>query len=84
MISKNDILIPGFIGNKGAYLLLYWQNLISHEDVLIYWMLFLSLDYDECGNSPCDPNGSCTNIPGSFTCECNDGYSGDGATCSGT
>lgn len=29
----------------------------------------------------CDENALCTNTDGSFTCECNDGYSGDGMTC---
>ena len=44
----------------------------------------LSADIDECaGQSPCDPNALCTNTLGSFTCECNPGYSGDGMTCYG-
>ena len=33
--------------------------------------------------SPCDGNAVCTNTPGSFTCACNEGYSGDGITCTG-
>ena len=42
-------------------------------------------DIDECvvGSHNCDPNARCTNIPGSFTCACNQGYSGDGFTCEG-
>lgn len=31
-------------------------------------------DIDECGNSPCDPKGSCTNTPGSYNCSCSHGY----------
>ena len=43
------------------------------------------LDDDECtdGTHNCDPNASCQNIGGGFTCTCNDGYSGDGVTCTG-
>ena len=42
------------------------------------------LDNDECvEQSPCDGNAVCTNTPGSFTCACNEGYSGDGTTCTG-
>ncbi len=38
-------------------------------------------DIDECLSAPCDPNAACTNLPGSFTCECNAGYVGDGFAC---
>lgn len=36
------------------------------------------VDIDECfdpDNNPC--NGTCTNLPGSFTCSCPHGYEGD-------
>ncbi|CAG5080379.1 Oidioi.mRNA.OKI2018_I69.PAR.g9564.t1.cds [Oikopleura dioica] len=35
-------------------------------------------DIDECSLEidPCGDHGSCFNTPGSFTCECDDGYSG--------
>ncbi|CAA3024223.1 Serine threonine kinase [Olea europaea subsp. europaea] len=35
-------------------------------------------DIDECENNPCDENGICTNTPGSFTCSCKHGYTGNG------
>lgn len=40
-------------------------------------------DVDECAadESPCDANASCTNSDGSYACECNAGWTGDGATC---
>ena len=41
-------------------------------------------DIDECAaEPPCHSNGMCTNTPGSYTCGCSDGYTGDGTTCTG-
>jgi hypothetical protein len=44
---------------------------------------FVVTDVDECGynNGGCSVNATCTNTPGSRTCACNPGYSGDGITC---
>jgi len=41
------------------------------------------VDKDECEEKSdnCDKNAQCTNTLGSFSCACNDGYSGDGQTC---
>ncbi|XP_072033997.1 uncharacterized protein [Amphiura filiformis] len=38
---------------------------------------------DECTTNThnCDPNASCFDTPGSFYCECNDGYYGNGMMC---
>ena len=33
------------------------------------------------GTDNCSANGSCQNQPGSFSCECNDGFEGDGIDC---
>jgi hypothetical protein len=43
-------------------------------------------DIDECATKTamCDPNATCTNTPGSFTCKCKAGYTGDGKTCTAT
>ena len=42
------------------------------------------IDIDECqGVNNCDSNANCTNTQGSFTCSCQEGYSGDGKSCSG-
>lgn len=40
-------------------------------------------DVNECeeGTHDCDANAQCTNTQGSYTCACNDGYSGDGKSC---
>lgn len=43
-------------------------------------------DINEClvGNGNCSANAICTNTPGSRTCACSPGYSGDGFTCTNT
>ena len=48
---------------------------------------FTVSDIDECADATtnnCDSNAMCTNTPGSFTCTCNQGYTGNGTTCEGT
>ena len=44
--------------------------------------LFLS-DVDEChdGSHDCHSDATCKNTVGYFTCNCTDGYSGDGRNC---
>ena len=56
--------------------------------VNLYWGLIFCCvvtDVNECANNNgnCHSQAKCTNTPGSFTCTCLDGYSGDGITCSG-
>ena len=41
----------------------------------------LFIDIDECNTSPCHYNASCTDNDGSFVCQCNNGFSGDGLNC---
>ena len=40
---------------------------------------------DECmlGTHNCDSNAMCTDASGTFNCQCNEGYSGDGVRCIG-
>ena len=42
-------------------------------------------DVDECTaeTDDCDDNAECTNNDGSFSCSCNNGWTGDGKTCDG-
>ena len=46
-------------------------------------MFALLSDVNECVNSTCDSNATCTNTIGSFLCNCNYGLSGDGTYCVG-
>jgi len=41
------------------------------------------VDIDECtaGLAACDPAATCANTPGSYTCTCNPGFTGNGKTC---
>ena len=47
------------------------------------YVIRVPTDIDECRRyvDYCDANAVCTNTPGSFTCACNAGYSGDGKMC---
>ena len=40
-------------------------------------------DLDECGEDPdrCGPGGRCSNLPGSFDCDCERGFAFDNETC---
>ena len=43
------------------------------------------IDIDKCdlGTHNCDRNANCNDTIGSFVCTCNDGYSGNGTSCTG-
>ena len=46
------------------------------------WEYFTCPDIDECrlGLHKCHVNASCVNLPGSYDCQCNSGFKGDGRT----
>jgi len=46
---------------------------------------FFYLDIDECSinNGECHDQAICANTPGSFSCACKPGYSGNGLNCTG-
>ncbi|KAK0417494.1 hypothetical protein QR680_013044 [Steinernema hermaphroditum] len=39
------------------------------------------VDVDECVEGRCDKRASCENLPGSFRCHCDEGFTGDGRSC---
>ena len=47
--------------------------------------VFCVVDINECDLDldNCDENAACTDTDGSFTCECKDGFSGNGTVCQG-
>ena len=55
-------------------------------DKLLIEVCLLLLSVDECAEEKdnCHADAFCTDIPGSFTCTCNSGYTGDGTNCTGT
>jgi len=48
-------------------------------------IVHMHTDIDECAenNGNCSENATCNNVPGSYDCSCNTGFSGDGFTCTG-
>ena len=50
-------------------------------------MLFVIdiIDINECGNgyNDCHLNATCTNVPGSYHCQCKKGFVGSGKLCEG-
>ena len=50
----------------------------------IDFLVPIVLDIDECNTTHgCHSNATCSNIAGSYNCECKDGFTGDGFSCSG-
>ena len=48
-------------------------------------ILLLSADIDECvADSPCDANAVCYNTESGYSCQCGEGYTGNGTHCEGT
>ena len=83
-VSKFSVL---FLGN---YSRKYGQGLTKSITIIFphsfhYILLCDDADIDECAvnNGGCSSDATCTNTPGSFTCTCLTGYSGDGFNCTG-
>ena len=63
------------------------DTLIMHLKCLFLIFAYcISLDINECldiSQYTCDVNAVCVNTIGNYTCQCNDGYMGNGKVCSG-
>ena len=67
-------------------IVIYSECLQSRKELLYLSSLYFSrLDLDECnlGTHGCHGYATCNNTAGSYTCECDDGYTGDGFNCTG-
>ena len=41
------------------------------------------LEIDECISNTCNKNATCIDTINSYTCECKEGFTGDGTSCTG-
>ena len=62
-----------------------YSNILSCIKTANAFFLSAPSDFDECSlePTPCDNTASCTNTDGSFTCTCNQGFTGNGTVCEG-
>ena len=76
-LSRNRIIFKWQVNCNRA-----WRSSLLFFTFCLRYILVQS-DEDECFNSTvyCDLNATCTNMEGSFECVCEDGFTGDGSTC---
>ncbi len=64
---------------------IFSKHNITQKQNIYYIVTFIKyiLDIDECstGSHDCHVHSTCTNTTGSFSCACNEGFSGDGVNC---
>ena len=83
------IVISNMVLNWDKMDALVWVRTHSYElsqHICIFDLFYpFCVDIDECVTGPhnCNENANCTNTNGSFTCQCKEGYTGDGIECEG-
>ncbi|XP_047136398.1 uncharacterized protein LOC100212257 isoform X2 [Hydra vulgaris] len=72
--------IAGNINDSGSYSCVVQLDNINVSSNSLYINIY---DIDECAlkMNNCSTNATCFNTPGSFFCQCNSGFSGDGQLC---
>jgi hypothetical protein len=60
IVSVSNLIPPPPEDTRGKKLIVFWS--IS--------------DIDQCTDTPCQNNGTCTNNVSSYSCQCEDGYTG--------
>ena len=55
------------------------KNVSFHDSVMNLYLSFTDVDECVAGTNPCSEKGKCINLPGSFRCECSEGW--EGLTC---
>ncbi len=76
---------PTFLNIHDNLIISINDNIMQHWHLLYLYNILHSEEIDECKEiiDTCHSDAACTNTDGSFTCACNDGYSGDGVSCNG-
>lgn len=60
-------------------------DLNTYKNLILCLNIKPFTDVDECaGANLCDVRAVCSNTEGSYTCQCEEGYSGNGTHCEGT
>ena len=60
------------------------RRIIFLLSILITFLFIICLDIDECISNPCITNSTCIDGINSYTCECKEGFTGNGTNCTGT
>ena len=79
------ILVPVMLDTQAMEEMAPVQVMIIPAHVAVKWMTdgLLHSDVNECedGIHNCHVNATCENNIGNFSCNCNNGFEGDGITC---
>ena len=71
---------------KGFYdqIFLCMRTIVKFKQLTLRCIIILYLDLNECLlDDACDTNAKCTDTIGSFDCNCNNGFYGNGSVCMG-
>lgn len=84
---KHLRLIATWTDNKShnvTHLWKSWLQACDHKPLPLTPHTFHYRSVDQCtdGTDNCDANAMCTDTTEGFTCTCNNGFTGDGVTCS--